>query len=148
MDIWGAAPRVRRFLVLLCAVTTAWLVCVGFAASASSVWVDFNGDSRTDVAVFRPSNGTWYIQSTGRIPAAQRGEHVFAVKPNLLKHALEFERNLLNKVPGGFSKRPKTVVFGAAGDIPVPGDYNGDGHTDVAVFRPSTGTWYIQSTGQ
>ena len=28
-------------------------------------------------------------------------------------------------------------------DIPVPGDYDGVGRTEVAVFRPSTGQWMI-----
>jgi hypothetical protein len=42
--------------------------------------------------------------------------------------------------PGG-----KTVqrAFGRTGDLPVTGDWNGDGYTDQGVFRPSEQTWYL-----
>jgi hypothetical protein len=33
--------------------------------------------------------------------------------------------------------------WGAPGDIPVSGDYDGDGKADMTVFRPSTALWYI-----
>ena len=36
--------------------------------------------------------------------------------------------------------------FGTNGDVPAPGDYDGDGKTDATVFRPTDSTWYVQRT--
>jgi hypothetical protein len=44
--------------------------------------------------------------------------------------------------PGTFQ-----IYFGATTDIPVPGDYDGDGNTDAVIFRPGTGLWYGPRTG-
>jgi len=38
-----------------------------------------------------------------------------------------------------------SIPFGASGDIPAPGDYDGDGKYDTAVFRPTI-TWFVQRT--
>ena len=35
------------------------------------------------------------------------------------------------------------VTFGSSSDKIVPADYTGDQKADNAVFRPSTGEWYI-----
>jgi hypothetical protein len=36
-----------------------------------------------------------------------------------------------------------TTTWGLGTDIAVPGDFDGDGRTDLAVYRPSSGTWYF-----
>jgi hypothetical protein len=35
------------------------------------------------------------------------------------------------------------VQWGLERDMPAPADYDGDGVTDFAVWRPSEGNWYI-----
>ena len=37
--------------------------------------------------------------------------------------------------------------FGISTDTPAPADYDGDGRTDFAVYRASTGVWYILNSG-
>src|SRR4030095_8454857 len=39
-----------------------------------------------------------------------------------------------------------TVAFGAKGDLPVVGDWNGDGVFTVGVFRPSEGKFLLRNT--
>ncbi|HMO82380.1 MAG TPA: VCBS repeat-containing protein [Pyrinomonadaceae bacterium] len=46
-------------------------------------------------------------------------------------------------VLGGPGSQQTSFQWGGGSDIPVPGDYDGDGKTDFAIFRPSNGQWWI-----
>ena len=41
----------------------------------------------------------------------------------------------------------KSLSWGLPGDIPVIGDWNGDGKDDIGIFRPSSGIWSLDSNG-
>lgn len=119
-------------------------------------FVDFDGDRKTDMSIFRPSNGQWWISKSSDNQAI----------------GLQFGLGTDRIVPGDFTGDGKTDVavwrpstgdwfflrsedntflafpFGQNGDVPAPGDFDNDGKADAAVFRPSTGTWFIFASTQ
>ncbi|MBV5331808.1 S8 family serine peptidase, partial [bacterium] len=116
-------------------------------ALTHKTFFDFSGDGKSDVSIFRPSTGKWYVNgyspiyglafgATGDIPVA--GDYNGDGKTE----AAIFRPSTGKWYVNGYSAI-YGLAFGSPGDIPVPGDYNGDGKTDVAIFRPSTGKWYV-----
>ncbi len=114
---------------------------------------DFDGDGRTDVSVFRPSEGNWYLnRSTDGFSVVSWGLSTDIASPGDFDGDGKTDAAIFRpstgtwwilRSTGGIS----STAFGASGDVPVVGDYNGDGTSDIAVFRPSNNTWYIQHTG-
>jgi uncharacterized delta-60 repeat protein len=117
---------------------------------------DFDGDGKTDISIFRPSNGEWWInQSTsGATIAAQFGSSNDKAVPADFtgggKTDIAFFRPasgewfILRSEDASFLSFP----FGALGDVPVVGDFDADGKADPTIYRPSTNEWFIlKSTG-
>ncbi len=103
---------------------------------------DYDGDSTSDIAVFRPSSGLWAIKGVTRIYFGRDGD---------IPASGDFQGNgttdiaLFRPASGLWAIKGVTrVYFGVPGDIPVPGDYTGDGTVDAAVFRPASGLWAVR----
>ncbi len=100
----------------------AWYILYRSGASEVRYWGlagdtpvpgDYDGDGKTDLAIWRPGDGMWWILYSGY--------------PNMIDKPFD------------------SVQWGLPGfgDVPVPGDYNGDGYLDAAVWRGTNGVWYI-----
>jgi hypothetical protein len=106
---------------------------------------DFNGNGASEVSVFRPSQGKWYISGSPETPWGISGD---------IPANGDYDGNGITDIavwrPSNgywFIKDQFIAQWGAIGDIPVPGKYDSDGKTDIAVWRPSNGCWYIQYSG-
>ena len=108
-----------------------------------STW-RYDGNGTTDLAVFRPSTGGWYVRN-------QLGIVGFGA-PGDVPVVADYDGNGTTDIA---VYRPSTgywyvrnqfaIRFGFPGDLPVPGDYDGDGKHDVSVYTPSTGWWSVRN---
>lgn len=118
-----------------------------------SVNADFDGDDRTDISIFRPASGQWWLnRSTDGLVVHTFGNSADRISPADFTGDGKSDVAIFRPSSGEwFVLRSEdfsfySFPFGANGDVPVPGDYDGDGKADAAVFRPSNSTWYIANS--
>lgn len=137
----------------------------GLSATDYYVPVDFDGDNKSDIVVWRDAPagtaGFYILQSaTGTFRFEQFGQS--GDNPNVVgdydgdgktdaavhrqgTQNTWFYRGTLNNPSGNIT----FVPWGQSGDFPAPGDYDGDGRNDFVVQRANGGQaqfWMLQTT--
>ena len=75
---------------------------------------DYDGDGKTDFSIYRPANPPTTTVATWYILTSSTGDSQYLAPE-----------------------------WATANDVPVAGDFDGDGKTDLAAYRTTTGHWYI-----
>jgi parallel beta-helix repeat protein len=116
-----------------------------FRNSTHQFYLDYNGNGVWNGASIdkqynfgisgdKPISGDWNNNKTTEIGVFRNSTHQFYLDYNG------------NGVWNGASI-DKQYNFGISGDIPISGDWNNNGTTEIGVFRPSTHLFYIDYNG-
>ena len=112
---------------------------------------DFDGDGYSDISIYRPSTGEWFMRqslwwtSWSRSVLGLPGDRPVPGDYNRdgRTEPAVFRASTGEWIASGFTD---SVIWGSDGDTPVPGDYDGEGTTDIAFYHPADHGWYIRFT--
>lgn len=128
----------------------------GCAVGAAAM--DFDGDGKSDHAVYYSEAGTWYVRLSATNALRQFNWGWEAAEPvpgdydgdgridAAVYAAMEGQWYILRSSDSTL----QLIELGGIDDAPVPGDYDGDGRTDPALYNRMTGEWTVlrSSDGQ
>ena len=126
-----------------------------FSTAGGDLDTDLDGDSRSDMTVWRPSNGVWYTRtsSTGfsGVTAEAWGTMGDIPVPADFDGDGRMDRAVFRPSTGAWYIQQSTggsvvLTWGSQNDVPVPADFDGDSRADIAVWRPSNGVWYVRTS--
>lgn len=135
-----------------------------------AVPADYDGDGKTDLAVFDPATAVWHIMYSGfgrdvakaALALPGFGAAIQWGLPGDVPVPADYDGNgtadpaVVRTAPNGSlewyiflgeqGRATPPLVFGHAGDIPIPADYDGDGKSDLGVVRSDA--WEVRLGGE
>ncbi len=126
--------------------TRVYQIDIGYEPASDDLPVidsgDYNGDSTSDIAIFREDAGLWAVRGITRVYFGTDGD---------VPASGDFDGDgttdlvIFRNSSGLWAARDITrVYFGGSSDTAVPGDYNADGACEAAIYRPSSGLWAVR----
>ncbi len=142
----------NRMLLMVATIVFSLLVAGSASATNRNPVADFDGDGKSDISVFRPSDGYWYIsKSSGGysflqwgistdtpVPGDYDGDgktDLAVYRPGSRGGNIYSNWYILRSIDNAFRAMQLGIGGGFEYDDPTPADYDGDGKTDITFYH-------------
>ncbi len=132
------------------------------SSQSKAVFNDIDGDSKSDLIVWRPSTAMFYISPSSAIYDSKSTLSYQLGLPGDIPKSGEFDGDKKTdlavfrpsngtwylRMSSGSFETITSIQWGLPGDQPLVGDVDGDGVSDLIVYRPNSAAFFVLLSSQ